>query len=380
MMAAANEQGARPWWPLLNKDIVAGTSLGVGEPVKSADGVTEGYLVPALQAAAQGYVRAEQVRAATAEESAKLAPGATPATTITPVTTAAPATTTPVTTAALRDDDNTRARRGNARDDGDGGPADRAGRPRAAQPAVMQQPLSTQQPSAMQQPSSTQQPGSNPAEIVQVNPAGEAGTPAPAATPEAPEAAPAAAAPMTPEITKPIRDINTLREMYDRVMQHSEDQAEVQTVISEFNRKIDSLPMTGDDGKIRTALELRRDALKAREQIIESRRALVASSISDERMRSIKLAVEQADRQAIYTIVGHMLPSTVYDGKRGMAMMYRIESADASSSRTIGYVVPREGVDLLTKMGKVVGIMGDARCIASDHAGAAHRHRWTAAG
>ena len=168
-------------------------------------------------------------------------------------------------------------------------------------------------------------------------------------------------APANPVLTKRIDDLNLLRDIFDRVMARAEDDSEIRTAMSEFDRKITALPTTGEDGRIRTGLEQRRDALRLRGQIIETRRKIQDTGTIDEKMRQIHLAVQEAEKQAIYTIVGRIMPSTVYDGKRGMMLMYRVESADYSSTRTVGYVVPRDGLDLLPKMGKVVGIVGDSR-------------------
>ncbi len=305
-LMAANESGARPWQLLLERDLPAGTSFQNVTVVKSVDGTVEGYLVPA-PAGARGFVKAELTRRATPEESARLMPP--PAAPVTPPT----------------------------------------------QPA----------PSAQQ--GGTVPPGA--ADIIEVKPApraGDASGAQPAATAPATPAAstpPAASsAPrVSPEVTKRIDDIAVLRDMFDRVNRGTDNESEVQTVISEFNRKIDTLGTTGEDGRLRRALEDRRGALLLKQEIIETRRRLRDTSGVDERLRMVRIAIEDVEKQAVYTMVGRILPSTVYDGKRGMPLMYRVESADLSSTRTVGYVVPREGVELLTKMGKMVGIVGDAK-------------------
>ena len=54
-------------WNLLNQDLPTGTALEVRETLKAADGSVRGYLVAAPQQA-RGYVKADSVRKATAEE------------------------------------------------------------------------------------------------------------------------------------------------------------------------------------------------------------------------------------------------------------------------------------------------------------------------
>jgi hypothetical protein len=308
-MMAANEGGAAPWWPLLEKDVAAGTVFSDAEPVKAADGTVQGYLVTA-PAQARGFVRAEMTRPASADEAAK------------------------------------------------------AGGPVAVKPIEGAKPADPAKTADATRPIEAAKPadGTTPAqEIVEVKPAdGTGGTTTTTVTMTNSRTTTAPAKP-NPELTKRVDDISLLRDLFDRAMQRSESEAEVQTVISEFNRKIDALPMSGEDGRVRVALEQRRDALTLRQEILETRRKINAPDMLDERMKQIRVAIEQANRQAVYTVVGRILPSTVYDGKRGMPMMYRIESADLSSTRTIGYVVPRDGVDLLPKMGKMVGIIGESK-------------------
>ncbi len=313
-LMAANEGGAAPWWYLLDTDVPAGTMFNDVEPVKAGDGTVLGYLVAAPKQA-RGFVRAEQVRAASADEAAKVGGATAPATFAAKPVETVKADPKPLETAAKPVDPN---------------------------------------------PPTTPASG----EIVEIKPADgvptKTTTETTTVTMTNDRATPAPARPNL-ELTKRIDDMNVLRDMFDRAMQKAESESEIRTVVSEFNRKIDALPATGEDGKIRTALEQRRDALTFRMEVLETRVRLNAPDQLDEKMRSIRAAVEQANRQAVYTIVGRMLPSTVYDGKRGMALMYRIESVDISSTRTIGYVVPREGIDLLPTLGKVVGIIGDSR-------------------
>ncbi len=300
-MMAANEGGAAPWWPLLESDVGAGTTFNDAEPVKAADGTVQGYLV-AAPAQSRGFVRAEMTRAASADEAAK------------------------------------------------------AGGPVVAKPVDAIKTAESVKPAEATKPTDGTTPA---AEIVEIKPT-EA-MPGPTTTTMTSGRTTSVPARPNPELTRRVDDINLLRDLFDRAMQRSETEAEVQTVISEFNRAIDALPTSGEDGRVRVALEQRRDALVLRQEIIQTRRKLNAPDMLDDRMRQIRVAIEQANRQAIYSIVGRMLPSTVYDGKRGMAMMYRIESADISSTRTIGYVVPRDGMDLLPKLGKIVGIIGETK-------------------
>lgn len=328
-LMAANATGARHWWTLLEKDreMPAGTVFNNAQIVKGADGSVEGYFVPA-PAKARGYIRVEQTRKVTAEEG-----GAAPVATAPPATN--PGTTNPGTNAPVVNK-----------------PAAPVNGP--ATPVTPAGPVDTT--------------------IVRVDPKTKTQTPIDPANPPVEDPGTSTTRTTTttttqtvptrttsPEITKRIDDVAALREIFERVMNGANSDAEVQTAINEFNRKIDSLGTSGEEGQLRKALQDRRQALDLRQEIIETRRKISDSRPMDDRARQVQLALENVQKQAIYTIVGKMLPSTVYDGQRGMPLMYRIETVDGSSTRTLGYIVPREGMDLLTKLGKVVGIVGEAK-------------------
>ncbi len=294
-LMAANVQGSRPWQFLLDSDLPAGTGFTVLEAVKGTDGTVEGYLVPA-PAQSRGYVKNDQIRRATPEE-----------------------------TAAQTKPDTTK-------------PATEEPKPIVAKPTP---------PAAPQRDPATPQPDSTPT------------AQAPETTPAQPvAAAPAAEAPKL----KAIKDLETLRTLFNSAMQKGGSEEEIKTVMAEFDRTTASLGATDEDQRVRQALAARKEALSLRLEVFEAAKKIrETTSTWDEKELKLRQYVEDVEKQAIYTIVGRIVPSTVYDGKRGMPLMYRIESADSSSTRTIGYVVPREGVDLLTVSGKVVGIVGESR-------------------
>ncbi|MFZ4575811.1 MAG: hypothetical protein ACOYN0_15560, partial [Phycisphaerales bacterium] len=61
----------------------------------------------------------------------------------------------------------------------------------------------------------------------------------------------------------------------------------------------------------------------------------------------------------VYTVVGELQPSTVYDGKQ-LPLMYRVVSVGTSSPKTLGYIKPSTDWDLDRMLGLVVGVIGDA--------------------
>lgn len=315
-LLAANGTGGKAWWPLTMEpeQLAAGTAFEIAQVDKGSDGVVQGYFV-AAPSAARGFVKNDQVRKATAEEAAKLIPAA-----------AKPPQT----------------------------PSKPAGTP-VAQPET---------------PTAATGPGTQPASTVN--------NPAPAGTPEGfnpVTPAPTTTTPVEPTLTmaNPVapppppppppkdQEIEQIRTMFDKVMA-SKDESETATLIGMFDRKMGKLGSAPGDAELRKSLSQRLEALRLRQDIANQIRKVQSLSESDkQRMTQIKILVEQAEKQAIYTMVGRITTSTVYDGQRGLPLMYRVESADAISPRTVGYIVPREGLEILTKIGKVCGIVGETR-------------------
>jgi hypothetical protein len=67
-----------------------------------------------------------------------------------------------------------------------------------------------------------------------------------------------------------------------------------------------------------------------------------------------------AEDGRVYTIVGQLQPSTVYDGQK-LPLMYRIVSVGGVSPRTLGYLKDDAEMNLLGKIGAVVGVIGEAQ-------------------
>ena len=171
----------------------------------------------------------------------------------------------------------------------------------------------------------------------------------------------AAVAPPPPVPPKKDEEIEQIRAMFDKVMA-AEGDVELPNVIGMFEKKMAKLGTGPKDTQIKTSLEQRLTALKLRQEIIEQRdKVKLASEAQRNEIKRVAMVVADAQKQAIYNIVGRIQPSTVYDGKRGLPLMFRVESADALSPRTVGYIIPAEGIELLTKIGKVCGVLGENR-------------------
>lgn len=346
-LLAVDMNGVRPWWPLLEAPLAAGTSFSGVEVVKAADGALEGYRVPA-PAKARGWVAQGSIRRATAAE-AQGYTGATPPP-------AAPAAT-PVPTSSMVSPTK-------------GGPATAPAAPSVAQPAGPGETTTTKTTS----PDGTTTTTTTTTEPVppgfeMVNNTGRTTlkqtTSSTSQTTTTPAAPGAASAPTEPKdaagvpLTKRITDVAQLRSLYDRGMRAGA-MNELNEIIGEFDKSLASLATA--DPHLLTELTKRLDALRLKRDVMSARESSQALTRTiDERTRSLSLALAEVNKQAVYTIVGTMLPSTVYDGSRGMPLLYRIDSPDVFSTRTVGYVVARDGIDLSGKTGRVVGVIGDSK-------------------
>jgi hypothetical protein len=184
-LMAANVQPSRPWQFLLDSELPAGTTFTVLETVKGTDGTIEGFLVPA-PSQARGYVKSDQLRRATPEESA----AATPAK-----------------------------------------PAGEATPPEAVKPTTPD----------------------NPAQATRPDPAPANPTPANDSTAQPVSPMPPVAATEPPKL-KAIKDLSTLRTLFNNAMKKGDTEEEIKTVVAEFDRTSASLGSTEEDERIREAL------------------------------------------------------------------------------------------------------------------------------
>lgn len=343
-LLAVDAGGIRPWWPLLEAPMPAGTTFSGVEVVKSADTTIEGYRVPAPPKA-RGWVAAGSVKRATPAEAqtytGATAPPAAPAQTPSnPVAASksdvAPAPQPPVITNPAKPGETTTTTATSP----DGTTTTITTKTDAVPPGfevVDNTGRSTLKQTESSSSSSTTtrvpaQPATSP-----TTPTDTAGVP----------------------ITKRVTDVASLRSLYDRGM-HAPTMNELNEVISEFDKSL--AVFTTADPTLLNELTKRLDALRLKRDVMSAREASQALTRTiDERTRSLTLALSEVNRQAVYTIVGTMLPSTVYDGARGMPLLFRIDSPDTFSTRTVGYVVARSGIELSGKTGRVVGVIGDSK-------------------
>lgn len=307
------------WWFLLDKDLPAGTTLDVVQPLKRANGSIHGYLVKAPPGS-HGFVKNDFLRKATAEEIAAAGLGPKPAPAAAPSTTP----TTPSTPATA---------------------------PSTATPST-----ATTAPAAAPTPASGTPAGTQPL----ATPAAAAPTgaePPAATTPASPDPTATQAVPPPPKKAS----IDTLKKMYEDVQGQSLRDAEFDAAIAEFHRVMDDLGTEPKDNSTKRFLQQRLDVLVLRQQLQqEIRQTEQRTRELRESTKTVRKYLDQIEANPLYTMVGRILPSTVYNGE-DLPLMYRVESADSGMTRTLGYVMPTEGLDVLPKLGRIVGIVGKAR-------------------
>lgn len=201
-------------------------------------------------------------------------------------------------------------------------------------------------------------------------PAQPAGTPPPAPA-TSPETAPTTTAPTVVE-QKPVQPaesagagsrgrgtLETLESSFQKVRREPVLEAELDPLIVEFERTID----VTDKSKFprrHAQLIQRRDYLKLQVDYRDRVRAMEEAKrrIDEARDQSAQRLAE-LEAQRVYTVVGQLLPSNVYDGK-DLPLMYRLQSVGGVVPRTLGYLKPQEQLQIPSKLGMVVGVIGQA--------------------
>lgn len=310
------------WKVLLATPVNEGTTLKWLETVKE-DGVVRGYKVVA-PAGAKGYVENKSLRKATPEEAARVG--------------LAVARETP--------------------------------KPAETKPEIKPEAKPEVKPSATTPPATTPA-VTNLADPIVPNGSAPATTSTPSgttpansnsATPAADPAAQPTTGLETPDPKKPLR-VGTLDELeatFQSVRRQPIEQAELDALLTEFDRSIESASAIPEKEFQRKQLERRRDALKIIKEARDRKLALTrAQQDIDSRGKLVNQRLAELEAQRVYTIIGLLVPSTVYDGKR-LPLMYRLQSVGSASPTTIGYLRPADALQLQTKVGMVVGVVGDA--------------------
>lgn len=180
--------------------------------------------------------------------------------------------------------------------------------------------------------------------------------PTPEITPTPPAAdAPAPAVAEPAPVRKPDR-VEQLEAAFQAVRRQPPQEAELEPLMAEFRKTIAELPA----GTRRNQLQARLEAMRAQAEWRDNRRRfLEARAALDRDAGRVSEDIAAIERTRVYTIVGQLQPSTVYDGVN-LPLMFRIQSVGGVVPRTLGYLRPDPKLELEKMLGQVIGVIGEA--------------------
>lgn len=163
------------------------------------------------------------------------------------------------------------------------------------------------------------------------------------------------AAPAKPE-DRMVGSLERLEETFNTVWKQPVLTSEVGELMAEYQRAADK---ASGKPELQKQLQSRVDTLKLRVDFREKLRKQEESRAALNKTKSqLEEEVAAWEQTRVYTIVGELQPSTVYDGKR-LPLMYRVVSV-GGSPRTLGYLKESKDTDMTKLIGQVIGVMGDA--------------------
>jgi len=216
--------------------------------------------------------------------------------------------------------------------------------------------------------STTPSTGTGEAPVGQTNAMPEAQAPAvgPTADTAAPVTPPVVAKPVPTNPNDALIDkLNTLEASYQRVMRSTIEDAEFAELISAYNQIAENATIDETGEKVRAYADAKIALLNIKAELQKARleyQAVQQGSVAAEADLA-KLAQLAAEARG-YAVVGRLLTSAIYDGTN-LPRMFRVQSLERGTSRTIAYILPNEGLALDSLTGKIVGVRGDATAEAT---------------
>lgn len=152
--------------------------------------------------------------------------------------------------------------------------------------------------------------------------------------------------------------LEALSAAFDAVRRQETLGAEVDELVAAFERVLANTPDSVDNESTRAWLQQRLTLLDIRKRLQKSLQDVAAAQarLKDGNQQSAE-AMAELQASAIYDYVGKLEKSAVYNGNR-LPLMYRLVSIGEGVPRTLGYIEPKEGLDLDRKLGVLVGISG----------------------
>lgn len=137
-------------------------------------------------------------------------------------------------------------------------------------------------------------------------------------------------------------------------------EAEVSELIAEYEKAIAGMEDSPLTNRTKAQMRQRLEYLRVQQKLQAEVRAIEASKpkVGEEVARAAD-RLKDVESSRIYTVVGRLSASTLYDGKR-LPLMYRIQSVGGPLARSLAYIKPSDELKLEAKIGQVVGIIGDS--------------------
>lgn len=178
-----------------------------------------------------------------------------------------------------------------------------------------------------------------------------------------PSAAPSEEAPLAQDLTPTTEEklsptLKALEAAFDR-MRRQPVTASDETELLEQYRVLEQQLVTGG------ASENTMEFISQRISVLELRSQLRETTYEIERLEQKIAGAGESYADSItrlaqtreYLVVGRLMASSLYDGTR-MPLLYRLTSIDSAVPRTLAYITPEPALDLDSKTGAVVGVLG----------------------
>lgn len=163
----------------------------------------------------------------------------------------------------------------------------------------------------------------------------------------------------TPAPERRVGTLEQLEETFQLVYKQPSETAEFDALIGEYQRLVESTPAS--ENRRRAQANARLETLKLKRDVRDRVRALKAEQAKvDAGSSEIQQAMAEVEKTRVYTIIGQLQPSTVYDGNR-LPQMFRVQSVGDVTPRTLGYLKPTPELQLEKKVGLVIGVVGEAQ-------------------
>ncbi|MFG0285784.1 MAG: hypothetical protein ACF8R7_15320 [Phycisphaerales bacterium JB039] len=157
---------------------------------------------------------------------------------------------------------------------------------------------------------------------------------------------------------RPIAGLAELDAAFERVRTQKALDAEIDQLISEFGAALEQVGPGAENESLRIALEQRISLLEIRKDLQRQLREVAAARGEiDAYSERVASAASEARASRQYSLVGRLETSAIYDGTR-LPLMFRIQSIGEGAPRTLGYIRPAADMQLQSRVGQLVGVIG----------------------